>query len=50
MLSETDGDVIVVEPEVDLVAGFDAQAVSQLLGDHDLPLGADTMSHTDEYN
>ena len=42
--------VVVMAPEVDLVAGFDAQLVAQRLWDHDLALRADTMSHTIEYN
>jgi hypothetical protein len=42
--------MIVMAPEVDLVAGFDAQFVAKLLWDHDLALRADTMSHTIEYN
>ena len=50
MVGGADGDVVVVEPEVDLVARLDAQLVSQLLGDDDLPLGTDTVSHTEEYN
>jgi hypothetical protein len=52
-LRPTDGTyrhVIVMAPEVDLVAGFDAQLVAKLLWDHDLALRADTMSHTIEYN
>lgn len=50
MVGGADGDVVIVEPEVDLVAWFDPELVSQLLGDDDLPFGADTMSHTIEYN
>ena len=42
--------VIVMAPEVDLVAGFDAQLVAKLLWDHDLALRPDPMSHTVEYN
>ena len=50
MVGGADGDVVVVEPEVDLVAWFDAELVSQLLGNDDLPLGADAVSHTGKYN
>lgn len=46
----SDGDVVVMEPEADLVTRLDAKLVAQLLGDHDLALGADTMSHTYKYN
>jgi len=45
------GDVVVVAPETDLVARLDPERVTQLLRDHDLALGADTMlSHTMQYN
>ncbi len=50
MFGGSNGDVVIVEPEIDLVAWFDAELVSQLLGDHDLPLGADAVSHTVKYN
>jgi len=50
MVGGADGDVVIVEPEVDLVARFDAELVSQLLGDDDLPFGADAVSHTMKYN
>ena len=50
MVGGADGDVVIVEPEVDLVAWFDAELVSQLLGDDDLPFGADAVSHTVKYN
>jgi hypothetical protein len=50
MVGGADGDVVFVEPEVDLVAWFDAELVSQLFGDDDLPFGADAMSHTIKYN
>jgi hypothetical protein len=50
MVGGAEGDVVIVQPEVDLVAWFDAELVSQLLGDDDLPFGADTMSHTRKYN
>ena len=43
-------DMVIVQPEVDLVAWFDPELVSQLLGDDDLPLGPDAMSHTNQYN
>jgi len=42
--------MIVVAPEADLVTRLDPKFVSQLLGDDDLPLGSDTMSHTCQYN
>ena len=41
MVGGADGDVVVVEPEVDLVAWFDAELVSHLLGDDDLAFGLD---------
>ncbi len=50
MVGRSDGHVVVVEPEVDLVAWFDAELVSQFLGDHDLPFGSDAVSHTCQYN
>ncbi|GAC1377721.1 MAG: hypothetical protein NVSMB4_07270 [Acidimicrobiales bacterium] len=50
MVSGPDGDVIIVEPEVDLVARLDAQLISKFLGDDDLTFWADAMSHTDKYN
>jgi len=50
MVGGADGDVVIVEPEVDLVARFDAELVSQLLGDDDLSFGADAVSHTEKYN
>ena len=50
MVGGSDGDVVVVEPEVDLIAWFDAEPVAQLLGDDDLALGADAVSHTNQYN
>lgn len=50
MVGGADGDVVVVEPEVDLVARFDAEVVSQFLGDDDLPFGAHAVSHTVKYN
>jgi hypothetical protein len=42
--------MIIVPPETDLVARLDPELVSQLLWDDNLTLGADTMSHTYEYN
>jgi hypothetical protein len=42
--------VVIVQPEVDLVTWFDPELVSQLLGDDDLPFGADAVSHTAQYN
>ena len=50
MLGKAHGNMSVLEPEVDFVAGFDPQLVAQLLGDHHLTLGPDTMSHTAKYN
>ena len=42
--------MIIVPPEADLVARLDPELVSQLLWDDNLTLGADTVSHTCEYN
>lgn len=42
--------MVTVTPEADLVARFDPQFVAQLLGDHDLTLRPDPVSHTPEYN
>lgn len=42
--------MIVVPPEADLVARLDPEFVSQLFRDDDLTLGADTVSHTYQYN
>ncbi len=50
MVSWADRDVVVVEPEADLVAWFDAEFVTKLLRDNDLSLRPDSMSHTDQYN
>ena len=50
MVGGPDGDMVVVEPEVDLVAWRDAELLSQFLGDHDLTLGTDAVSHTEQYN
>ena len=50
MFGRANGDVIIVEPEVDVVAWFDAELVSQLLWDDDLSFGTDAVSHTVEYN
>jgi hypothetical protein len=38
--------MVVVTPETDFVPRFDAEFVPELLRDHNLPLGPDTMSHT----
>jgi hypothetical protein len=38
----------VVELELDLRAGVEATALSEVLRDHDLPFGADPMSHTEQ--
>ena len=46
----TDCDMIVVEPEADLVARVETQLVPELLRDHDLTLRSNSMSHTQEYN
>lgn len=50
MVGGADSNVVIVEPEVDLVAWFDPELVSQLLGNDDLPLGTNAVSHTTEYN
>ena len=50
MFGRTDGDVVIVEPEVDLVAWFDAELVSQLLRNDNLAFGAHAMSHTTQYD
>ena len=50
MVGGSDGNVVIVEPEIDLVAWFDTELVSQLLGDDDLPFGTNPMSHTTKYN
>src|SRR5690606_14995455 len=46
----SDDDVVVFEPEVDLVAGLDAERLTQVLGDHDLSFGPHPVSHTAQYN
>ena len=46
----TDGHMVSVAPKRDLITGLDAQLVTQLLRDHHLALGTDTMSHTMKYN
>ena len=50
MFGGAEGDVVIVQPEVDLVAWFDPELVSQLFRDDDLPFGADAVSHTVKYN
>lgn len=50
MCGGANGDVVFVKPEVDLVAWFDAELVSKLLGDDDLAFGTNAMSHTTKYN
>ncbi len=50
MIGGADSNVVIVEPEVDLVAWFDPELVSQLLGNDDLPLGTNAISHTTKYN
>ncbi len=42
--------MVVVAPEADLVAGLDPQLLTELFGDDDLTLGADTVSHTVKYD
>jgi hypothetical protein len=41
---------VLVESELDLVAGGDAQPITQIFRDHDLPFRTDPMSHTRQYN
>jgi hypothetical protein len=41
-----DGHMVPIPPEHDFIAGFDAELVTQVLGDDDLPLGPDLVSHT----
>lgn len=48
--SRANRDVIVIEPEADLVARLDAQLVTQLLRDGDLTFRSDSVSHTAQYN
>lgn len=43
-------DVVVVTPEADLVSGLDAELVAELLGNDDLALRPDAVSHTNRYN
>lgn len=50
MVSWADRDVVVVKPEADLVARFDAEFITKLLRDDDLSLRPDSMSHTYQYN
>jgi hypothetical protein len=45
-LGGAERDVIVLTPEAHLVARFDAEVVSQILRDDDLPLWPNSMSHT----
>ena len=40
----------IVERELDLVAGGDAQPIAKIFRDHDLPFGTNPMSHTIQYN
>lgn len=42
--------MVVFAPEADFVARLDAERVAKVLGDDDLALGSDTVSHTGEYN
>ncbi len=39
-----------IERKINLVTGCDTQTVAYRLRDHHLPLGANTVSHTDQYN
>ena len=39
-----------IERKINLVTGCDSQTVAHRFRNHYLPLGADTGSHTDEYN
>ena len=50
MVSPADRDVVVVEPETDLVARPDAELVTERLRDHDLAFRPHSMSHTVQYN
>ena len=50
MVGGADGDVVVMEPETDLVAWLYAELGPQLLRDDNLPLRSDAVSHTGEYN
>ena len=50
MFGGADGDVVVVEPEVDLVAWFDAEQIAEILGDDNLSLCPDAVGHTVKYN
>lgn len=50
MARRANRDMIIVPPEADLVARLDPELVSQRLWDDNLALGADTMSHTSQYN
>lgn len=43
-------DMVVVAPKADFVTRLDSEFVAQLLGNHDLALRTDTMSHTSQYN
>lgn len=42
--------MIILPPEADLIARLDPELISQRLWDDNLTLGADTVSHTHEYN
>ncbi len=50
MLCRPDRDVIVVEPEADLVPGLYPELITELLGDDHLSLGTHPVSHTSKYN
>jgi hypothetical protein len=42
--------VVAVEPELDLVTRLDSELAAKLLRDDHLALGADSRSHTKQYN
>lgn len=50
MACRPDGHVIPVTPERHLIARLDPQLIPELLRNDHLPLGADTMSHTNKSN
>ena len=50
MTRRADRDVVVVTPQADLVAGLDAEFVSEFLGNDNLALRSDTVSRTSQYN
>lgn len=50
MASRANRHMVVVSPEADLVARLNPELVTQLFRDDNLTFGADTMSHTSQYN